>query len=445
MVASLRQQILNGTYAPESYLPSEKELSKQFELSNKSVRKGLEVLEKEGLIRKTPRVGNKIMPLPPQAVIRFACSRSISRDLRLEQLIADFHRLYPRIQVETVPYFKAVPEVLGKENPAAIDLISANVYQFQGIVKEGLVETLEPLPEPHDTHRFLLAPFRNEGTLYVQPLVFGPVVLCYNKAHFAESGVPEPDGSWTWDCLFNSATALSNGAGRYGFGFHVVSENRWPIFMLQSGGRSEWEAPWESDSLRRKLERNMKICKDILHDRAMSPLYLSQDDKEINRLFLEGKISMILASYMQMNEFIGTDLDYDVSPVPFQHDPATLLISIGAAVNKYSRQKEEALMFLQYLASQRAQEIIQAHSLSLPSFRRLLERPVAGELKRPDRYAMFREIMFTFRTHIDLQFSEGLRQELLRLLKEYWAGMIEEEQLCDLMFTAIRDDRGVKV
>jgi multiple sugar transport system substrate-binding protein len=441
VIATLRQEIIDGTYAPQSYLPSEMALSKRFQFSNKSIRKGLEVLEEAGFIRKIPRVGNQVQPLHPHTTLRFNCSRTILRDLQLEKLIDDFHQLYPRIQIETVPYYRPVPEVLSSEH-SEMDLISVNNHQFQELVKQGLAETFAPLPQPEETHPLLLEPFRDGGTLRAQPLVFGPVVLCYNKAHFEECGIPEPDGSWTWDQLFRSATALSNGAGRYGFGFHAISENRWPIFLLQSGSRSEWEAPWESEALRRKLAHNMSICKNILHDRAMSPLYLSQDDKEINRLFREGKISMLLASYPQLNDFLESGLDFDVSPVPFQYDPATLFFSIGAAVNRYSEHKEEAMLFLQYMASQRAQEIIQAHSLSLPSCRRLWERPVAGRQKRPDRYAMFREILFTFRTHHDLFFSESLRLRLLSHLKEYWADMIDVEQLCDRIFSEIRADRA---
>jgi multiple sugar transport system substrate-binding protein len=430
---------VEGTYPPESYLPSEIALSKRFSLSNKSLRKGLEVLEKEGYIRKIPRVGNQIVPPRPQAVIRFGCSQTIMRDLRLEDLIDEFHLLHPHIRVEAVPYTSVVPEITGRGG--TLDLFSANVYQFLEIVRQGLTAQLEVLPEPEDTHPFLLEPFRHEGKLFVQPLGFAPIVLCYNKAHFAESDVPEPDGSWSWDELIEHATALSNGAGRYGFGFHAISENRWPIFMLQSGSRSEWEEPWKSESLRRKLVKNMRICKDILHNRAMTPLYLSEDDKEITRLFVEGKISMLLTNYAQMNDFTNTELEYDISPVPVQHDPATLLITIGASVCKHAAHKEEAHRFLRFMASRHAQELIQSGTLTVPSYRPLLAQPVAGKVKRPERYTLFREIMFMFRTHKDLHFSEALRPKLLYVLKEYWANLIDEEQLCDRMFEAIREER----
>ncbi|WP_205127108.1 extracellular solute-binding protein [Paenibacillus ginsengarvi] len=439
LVTTLRQEITEGVYPPESYLPSEIELSKRFSLSNKSLRKGLEVLEKEGYIRKIPRVGNQIVPPRPRVVIRFGCSQTIMRDLRMRDLIDAFHLLHPHIHVEVVPYTSVIPELIGDGEP--LDLLSANVYQFLEIVRQGLAVQLEELPEPEGTHPFLLEPFRQEGKLLVQPLGAAPIVLCYNKAHFAESGVPEPDGSWSWDELAIHATALSDRGGRYGFGFHAISENRWPIFMLQSGRRDEWEAPWENESLRRKLKQNMQICKDILHNRAMSPLFLSENDREITKLFLDGKLSIILTNYAHMNDFINADLDYDISPVPTQHDPATLLVSIGACISKRSLHKEEAHLFLRYLASRHAQELIQVSTFTIPSYRPLWENPVASTVKKPGRYGLFREILFTFRTHKDLQFSDALRLKLVYLLKEYWANLIGEDVLCDRMFQHIREDR----
>lgn len=440
LVATLRQEIVDGIYEPGAYLPSEKTLAVRFQLSNKSVRKGLEALEEEGLILKLPRVGNQVKSLLPRVTIRLGYSQSIMRDLKLRELLDDFGRLYPHIEVKGVPYSRIDAELVG-EGAAAVDIVTSNAFQFQEMIHGGLVGQLERLSEPEYTHPFLLEPFRHEGELYVQPLVFGPVVLCYNKAHFAERGVPEPDGSWKWGHLIRSATALSNGAGRYGFGFHAVSDNRWPLFFLQSGSRRDWEAPWESETLRSKLAHNMRICKEMLHDRAMSPLYLSENDKEINRLFLEGKISMILASYTQMSDFIDAGPDYDISPVPYEYDPATLLISIGVCINRNSRRKEEAGLLLRYMASQRAQELIQSHTLGVPSFRRLIERPAASAVKKPDRHTLVRELMFTFRTHQDLHFSYGLSQELLRCIKEYWADMLDEQQLCDRIFQTIRDER----
>lgn len=441
LIETLRQEIVEGTYETGSYLPSEKALAVRFQLSNKSARKGLESLEQDGYIRKIPRVGNQVIKSQmPQVTIRFGHSQSIQRDLRLEALLDNFNRLYPHIRVEPVPYSKITPELLG-DGDAAVDLVTSSPLQFQGMICDGLVRELESMPVYEQTHPFLLEPFRHGEEQFGQPIVFGPVVLCYNKAHFAESGVPEPDGSWTWEHLIRSATLLSNGAGRYGFGFHAVSDNRWPVFFLQSGNRADWEAPWENEALRRKLAHNMRICKGMLHNRAMSPLYLSENDKEINRLFLEGKISMILASYTQMNDFVDAGLHYDVSPVPSDYDPATLLISIGVCVNRQSIHKEAAMQLVRYMASGQAQEMLQSRTLAVPSYRPLIERPTVSVVKKPDRHALFRELMFTFRTHKDLHFSYGLGQELLRCIKEYWADMIDEQQLCDWMFQTIREER----
>ncbi len=47
----LKEQIADGTYGPGAKLPSEQELREQFGVSRQSVRKALEVLESEGLVR----------------------------------------------------------------------------------------------------------------------------------------------------------------------------------------------------------------------------------------------------------------------------------------------------------------------------------------------------------------------------------------------------------
>src|SRR5690606_21834126 len=61
LVNQIREDIMNGNYKRGTYLPPEKTLAKQYQLSNKSVRKGLEQLLEEGLIKKIPRVGSMVI------------------------------------------------------------------------------------------------------------------------------------------------------------------------------------------------------------------------------------------------------------------------------------------------------------------------------------------------------------------------------------------------
>src|SRR5690606_19663970 len=87
-----------------------------------------------------------------------------------------------------------------------------------------------------DTYPFLNSLFedgRSDG-LYAQPFAFSPVILCYNKEHFTEKGVFEPDSSWTWHDFWEQVGKLPS-ENRFGFFFNLASLNRWILFFLQNG------------------------------------------------------------------------------------------------------------------------------------------------------------------------------------------------------------------
>jgi len=68
----IRTEIVNGIREEGTYLPAESALAKQFELSNKSIRKGLEQLVEEGLIVKIDRVGSMVTPRAKETAVRSA-------------------------------------------------------------------------------------------------------------------------------------------------------------------------------------------------------------------------------------------------------------------------------------------------------------------------------------------------------------------------------------
>ena len=57
---SLRQAITTGVYAVGDRLPSEADLSKQFEVSAITVKRALDLLRNEGMIVRRPRIGTVV-------------------------------------------------------------------------------------------------------------------------------------------------------------------------------------------------------------------------------------------------------------------------------------------------------------------------------------------------------------------------------------------------
>lgn len=427
MIQTLKNEIAEGRYGPGEDLPSEKALAVRFGISNISVRKGLGTLADEGWIEKIPNVGNRVMRRRPPVVLTLGLNDTTVRNMALPELLDDFGRMHPWITVKAKAY-ASTPEY-ERADTDSIDVFTLNSMQFQLMCERGGTGILEETRANPDTHPFLNELFSHGGRPFLQPLIFAPVVLCYNKRHFRERGLPEPTGGWSWDDLVRYAAMLTDGE-RYGFCFHLPDVNRWPIFLLQSGERHRSERePHRADDVSR-LMRGIRLCKEIVHNRDAFPLYMSESNADIERMFLEGKLSMVLTSYMALNDWKQADVEYDVAPVPFIHEPRTIVIATGAGIASSSRHKEEARLLVDYLVSDRAQSLIRKHTFSVPALQRTEQSGWSERIANiPSRYMLYRDMIFSYRTHRDLPVAVSSIGKLSGLLKAYWANMTAEEEL----------------
>lgn len=430
MVQTLRDEITSGAYAPGECLPSEQAQAKRFGLSNKSVRKGLELLVEEGLIEKIPKVGSRV--LAPKQRVRLTLGHYLKdiSNLDLPALLADFQRRHSWIDVTPIP-FTAHAGVDGDgDRIKRYDLIMMNNEHFGYLAEADQHRLLLPLEEKPGIYPLLSDCFRREGLLYARPLIFSPVVLCYNKRHFRESRLPEPDGSWRWDDLVRSATRLTGG-NRFGFCFYLANVNRWPLFFLQSGERFQKQGGQYAAVQDGPLMRGIWQCKQLIRNSDMFPLFISDNDADIVSMFLEGKLSMVLNTYMGMNEWRQAGLEFDISPVPYISRPMTLTIAEGVGINRATPHPEAALLLADYLAGEQSQSHIRNYTLSLPSLQRISDGPRPKGVVSPERYMLYREMMFALYTHDELGVPWSKTKRFAYLLKAYWANLIDEQELCE--------------
>lgn len=429
MVQTLRSEITGGHYNVGDYLPSEKMLASRFQFGNISVRKGLEQLVEEGLIEKIPKVGNRVKSTRSRSVtLRLACIYVTWRNCDLQRLLDMFQQKYPWITLE-VTEFTRVSEL--QAFPKA-DLFIIGELHFRQIVENGLTDLLKPLTPDEDVHPLLTKQFVHEDRLLFKPIVYSPIVLMYNKTHFRECGLAEPDGSWKWDDLISAGEKLSEvDEGRYGFCFHVPDINRWPLFLLQSGERFEWDGARLKSIKGTALLDSIKLLKRIMLNQKLFPSFLSERNQDFVKPFLEGKLSMTLLSYLGMNLFVQSNVDYDIAPVPFIHEPLSLMITSAIGISSVTEQTEEAELFVEFLTGEQAQRTIQQHTTSIPSMRSLSPSDAGNEVRRPARFGLYREMLFSMRTHMDLNLTSRELSLVFRQLKQYFANMIDEDELCE--------------
>lgn len=441
----LRTDIINGIRQEGTYLPAESVLAKQFELSNKSIRKGLEQLVEEQLIVKIDRVGSMVTPRAKESItLNFGCSMTLTTDFLIDELIAEFGKRNPgthvrRISLNPYSYVQSAEEMMSN---GLLDVVALNSPQFQEWTEEGLTPLLEPLESDSKLYSIAEEAFQFEGAQYARSVSFSPVVLCYNKRHFAEAGIPEPDSYWTWNDLMAAADSLSKSTGSYGMYFLPTSENRYSVFLLQGiANRLNKEGDKSQQDL--KMKDGLGKLNELINNRDIFPNYWAHGNDETIQLFAEGRVSVILCTYFNLNELAHLPLEYDICPLPTLHrgDPQkTLLISIGVSLVKHSKNKEAARRFVDFLTSEDAQNLIRDKTVSIPARRESAARSSAQGAKLPSRYAMFREMLPSFAYHRDL----GLKMKDLRMLtkwlKEYWSDMIDAKTLDDKLMGLLGND-----
>lgn len=425
MATILREEILSGKRAIGEFLPSELDLTKQFHLSNKSVRKALDILVEEGLIEKIPKVGNRVADSSQEkkTVVRFGYHPSTSEETALAEMIAEFHRLYPHILVQPVEipvrnFRNSVKEYVDAD---LLDVFTINHVSFREFIEDSIVNLLEPCVPNPGVYPFLSQAFSHEGELLVQPFSFSPVILCYNKEHFAEQGLSEPYSGWTWDDLLDHAGKLAVENERFGFYFYLLSNNRWPIFLLQSGMSFERNDQGEYEVFGSKLADSLEMCRKIIYMTDVFPTMLSASSADAEELFLNGKVSMIMTTYFRLNELKGATFAYDIAPLPYLYEARTLLVVIGLAISRKSKVKEAARQLVAFLQSHASQSMMRTHTLSIPADKNAVEWRGEESIVRPSRYFIFREIVPTFKLLNDLNLNSKQMAGVLREAKLYWS------------------------
>ncbi|TMV52209.1 extracellular solute-binding protein [Paenibacillus mesophilus] len=432
LVHTLREEIVTGHRIPGEFLPSEREFSKQYQLSNLTVRKGLELLVAEGLIDKIPRVGNKVIgPARASGPIQLNIGyyTSIPRETGIERLLDRFRELNPDIEVQAVPFTNERPDIVKQYlDNGMFDVITLNNNHFQTYLEQDWTDSLEPFEPDPDIYPFLTDTFTDGGKLLVQPFIFSPVILCYNREHFRDYHALEPDGGWSWDRMFEVASQLAIPNERLGFYYHFLSANRWAVFLLQRGGAFEKEENGRIRLYGTDMMEAFRFCREVQEHFPILSVDISNGDAE--KLFIQGKASVIMTSYFHLNFLLDTPVQFDISPVPHFGRPATLLMNIGLAVNRKSRHKEAAMKLVRFLTSETSQLSIRKHTYSLPALKPAAEWVGEEAIYRPSRFSLFREMISSFHPFTDLGIGDKEFRTIEREVKLYWAGLESEESFC---------------
>lgn len=434
MIDTLRNEIMSGLRRAGDFLPSELALCEQYNLSNFTVRKGLDVLLAEGLIEKVPRIGTRVAALPQteETTLRLGYYPTMRETMHLFELVEAFQSAHPNIRVQ--PVEMNMPHSLDTNEvdllTESYDLMMMNLPHFEQLADYTGGDILEAVEPAEGVFPFLHTPFVRQGKLYAQPLVYSPIILCYNKDHFRESNVTEPDSSWTWQDVKEAATRLSRGKERLGLYFHVPSLNRWPLFLLQNGVVFERLEEGGYELRNPQFIESMRSLMDVIGDQSRFPSFLGDDERDEYLLLLNEKVSMVLTTYDRLHLLRDAPFAYDIAPVPYLKEPRTLLHVISLGISARSKHKPEAAVFIRHMLSYESQRNIRDHTLRIPALKQAAIDEWSEEglaRNRPPHYAMHRDIIPTYRYYADLNMPIKDMTILCNELKFYWSRMDDLE------------------
>lgn len=367
---TLTGEISRGIYKVGDKIPSENILPKRFDVSKMTVVKAIDEMVREGLLERVKGSGTYVSEK--------SRIRTLNVGIFCDNLwiFDEFERQNPYIKLNRISYTHENIIEVAESNE--IDVFYLTDYDF-GFFKAkkkflDLTELLEK--EIFENKIFfdkVLNVFEYRRRQYAAPILFSPLVMFYNKNLFDLHNIPYPEKGWDNASFLEKAKAITEKPDKDGvikrFGFLITQyRNRWPVYVLQEGGRIMNEAGNECMVGSPEVTAALKWVADLLHRHKVSPVYPYLDKRLSQNLFLAGKAGMIIDSYYSFLTFMSNkNMNCGIAPLPKGKHDVTGLISDSLAISKECKDVKTAAKLLRFALSEQVQMGIKANSMGIPS------------------------------------------------------------------------------
>ena len=348
----------------------------------------------------TPFPSSPIAPTPispnPAATstIRFIGPGGPAELAAYTQLAADYAQSHPgeNIEVAVLPGHGDYRERLRADFAAgtAADVMIVDYLDFASLASRGLLATLQPQLDSSTVisetgfYPQVLAPFRWNRSLVCIPQDASGLAVFYNRALFAQAGLPDPRPDWNWDDFTAAAKALTrdtDGDGhtdQFGLGLEpglttlapfiwqnrgdLVEQPGWPKRLLLNLPLALQAADWYA-----ALQTSLHAVPDAEAESAQPSL-----DR-----FTSGQTAMLLAGREAVPALRqAANFDWDAAPIPANHGRhSNVLLATAYCLSAASSRKDAAWRFIEYAASLQGRAVLSAAGFGVPALRAAAESP----------------------------------------------------------------------
>jgi multiple sugar transport system substrate-binding protein len=312
-------------------------------------------------------------------------------DARL-RIVHAFQSANPDIRVRTVlsgpdPMQQMSTFCAGGKCP---DVLMAWELTYAGLAERGVLADLNTMlaRDPGfaaqlraDSIRDLYDTFAFGGRLYALPEQWSGNFLFYNKALFAEAGLPRPpdrwDKPWSFSEFLTAAATLtkrdsSGTVTQWGFVDTWVPYYSAGLFGMNNG--TPWCRPrtnpthlnFDDDA----FIDGVQFYADLASKHGVAPKAADVQSISTMDLFSSGKAAMALGGHWRYQTFSSADgLDFDITVLPAGpkgHGARSNIGTTGLAIAESSTRKQQAWEFMKFATGPSGQAMIGESGLFVP-------------------------------------------------------------------------------
>ena len=217
----------------------------------------------------------------------------------------------------------------------------------------------------------------SDGKVYGVPKDKDLVVLVYNKEIFDQAGVTYPDDTWTWDNLTEASEKIYEQTGKYGYMAYAHDQIGYWNFVYQNGGEILNEDGTKAEYTEKATSDAIKFYVN-LQNNDWCPTQEQFANTSATEQFFSGQGAMFFAGSWDLANFCSTYTDmngkWDVAVLPKCPNPesgdgrAVISNSVSYATAAEGKNKDTAMDFLKFLASEEGQKIQGESGVAIPAY-----------------------------------------------------------------------------
>ena len=217
----------------------------------------------------------------------------------------------------------------------------------------------------------------SDGNIYGVPKDKDLVVLVYNKEIFDQAGVAYPDDTWTWDDLTENSEKIYEQTGKYGYMAYAHDQVGYWNFVYQNGGQILNEDGTKAEYTEQATSDAIKFYVD-LQNNDWCPTQEQFANTSATEQFFSGQGAMFFAGSWDLVNLCSTYTDmngkWDVAVLPKCPNPesgdgrAVISNSVSYATAAEGKNKDTAMDFLKFLASEEGQKIQGESGVAIPAY-----------------------------------------------------------------------------